>query len=594
MKKISYSRHKKIFIRERLNMPNKKVVIVGAGYGGVHAAQVLDKLTKSDKNLEVTLINKTPYHVLLTELHEVAGNRVNPDTVRVSLERAFKKTDVKVVVDTVTEVDFKGKNVLSENGKYPYDYLILSFGSEPAFFGIPGIQEHSLTLWSFNDALKIKKHIVDMFNKASVEEDPSKREELLNLVVGGGGFTGIELMGELLQWVGELCRDYGIDRNEVKLLVVEAMSRILTNLSDKSMKKAVKYLNKNGVEILTDSPITKVNEDSIELKSGRILKTRTLIWTGGVQNDNLSGKLGITLGKRGRIEANEYMQSLDYKNVYIVGDNVSYKDDNAGVLPPLVETALQTADYAAKNILNDIKGREKEKLTAKYHGVMVSVGGAYSVSEVAGMKFSWIFSDLMKHFVNMHYLFGVGGLAFIWSYIKDNFLRDKKRRTFAGGLLYGKTSGLWLTALRMFLGIMWFIDGIDKLATGWMSVDSSTSATIISTISGENAVSWYKSFVDSFVVPNIGLFTKMITITEILLGIALFFGGLTVLAAFGSIFMNINFMLSGTGNTWFLVVSIIILFSNAGMYFGADYFIIPLLKNWFRLDRKKYSIKSNV
>lgn len=572
-------------------MANKRVVIVGAGYGGVHAAQALSKLSKSRQDLDITIINKSPYHVLLTELHEVAGNRVHPDAVRISLKRIFKKSSVKVVEDTVSNIDFKNQTVVSEKNKYNYDYLVLGFGSEPAFFGIPGIQENSFTLWSFEDALKVKQHIIDMFHQASKESDKSKREELLTFVVGGGGFTGIELVGELFQWSEELCREYGIDRCEVKLLVVEAMGRILTNISESSVKKSVKYLNKNGVEILTDSPITKVNVDSIELKSGRVINTRTLIWTGGVQNDSFSGKLGLTLGKRGRIETNEYMQSVDYKNVYVVGDNVSYKDEKAGPLPPLVETALQTSDVAAKNILKDIEGKELEKFKANYHGVMVSLGGGYSVSEVAGMKLSWIFSDLMKHFVNMHYLFGVGGLAFVWDYIRDNFLLDKKRRTFGGGLLYPKTSGLWLTALRMFLGIMWFKDGVTKIASGWLSVDASASASIVSTISGPNAVSWYKTFVDSVVVPNLGIFLTMITITEILLGIALFFGGLTILAALGSIFMNINFFLSGTGDWWFLVTSVIILFSNAGMYFGADYFIVPLLKSWFKLDRNKYSIK---
>jgi NADH dehydrogenase len=218
-------------------MASKKVVILGAGYGGVHAAQVLNKLTNSRKDVEITLINKTPFHVLLTELHEVAGNRVHPDAVRVSLERVFKKTPVKVVEDTITEVDFKGKQVVSDKNKYSYDYLILGFGSEPAFFGIPGIEENAFTLWSFEDALEVKNQILEMFLKASTENDPKKREELLTFVVGGGGFTGIELVGELMQWVEELCVEYGINRNEVKLLVVEAMSRILTNLTDKSMKK---------------------------------------------------------------------------------------------------------------------------------------------------------------------------------------------------------------------------------------------------------------------------------------------------------------------------------------------------------------------
>jgi NADH:ubiquinone reductase (H+-translocating) len=434
-------------------MSGKKVVILGAGYGGVHAAQVLNKLSSSANDIEITLINKTPYHFLLTELHEVAGNRIDQDAVKISLERVFKKTSVKVIEDTILDVDFKNQKLSSAKGKYSYDYLVLGFGSEPAFFGIPGIAENSFTLWSLEDALKIKEHIIDMFYKASRESDKSKRAELLAFTVGGGGFTGIEMMGELMQWVDELCIEYSIDRAEVKLVVVEALSKILINITDKSIKKSIKYLNKNGVEILTDSPITKVNENSIELKTGRTIHTKTLIWTGGIQNNNLSEKFGIKLGKRGRIETNEFMQSTDYKNVYVVGDNVSYNDSKSGTLPPLVEVALQTADCAAKNIINDISGKEKNKFVSNLHGVMVSIGGGYSVSEAGGLKLSWIFSDLMKHFVNMHYLFGVGGLSFVWDYILDNFLRDKKRRTFAGGLLYGKSYGLWLTALRMFLEI---------------------------------------------------------------------------------------------------------------------------------------------
>lgn len=572
-------------------MPAKKVLILGAGYGGVHAAQVLDRLSKGGSDIDITLINKTPYHTLLTELHEVAGNRIHPDAVRIPLDKIFKKSNVKVVEDTITDIDFKNKKLSSSNKHYAYDYLVLGFGSEPAYFGIPGMEEHSFSLWSFEDAITIKNHIVEMFCMASKENDEEKRREALTFVVGGGGFTGVEMMGELTQWVNELCLEFNVDRNEVKLIIIEALSNILTTITEKSVKKAVKYLNKNGVEILTDSPITSVTPDSIALKSGKIIKSRTLIWTGGVMNNKFSEKLGIKLGKRGRIETNDFMQSVDYKDVYLVGDNVSYNDSKAGAVPPLVESALQTSECAAKNIMSDIKGSEKEKFKLNLHGVMVSVGGGYSVSEVGGMKLSWIFSDLMKHLVNMHYLFGVGGLAFIWDYILDNFLRDKRQRTFAGGLLYGKASGLWLTALRMFLGIMWFKSGLEKIASGWLAIDTSSSASIVSTLTSDNAVSWYKDFINSVVVPNLSVFLAMITITELLLGIALFFGGLTVLAAFGSIVMDINFFLSGTGDWWFMAVSIIVLFSNSGMYFGADYFIIPLLKSWFKLDKKSYSVK---
>jgi NADH dehydrogenase, FAD-containing subunit len=569
----------------------KKVIILGGGYGGVHTGQYLNRLFRGGSEIEITIINKDPYHTLLTELHEVAGLRIHPEAVRISLDRIFKKTSVKIVQDIITNVDINSQVLMSEKGQYPYDYLILSFGSQPAFFGIPGMEEHAFSLWSFEDALRVKNQIQDMFNEASKEDDRAKRQELLTFIVGGGGFTGIEMMGELMDWVLELCEEYDIDRNEIKLLVVEAMSKILTNLTDKSIQKSVSFFNKNGVEILTGSPISKVNHDSIELGSGRIIKSRTLIWTGGIQNDSLSQKLNLKLGKRGRIEANEYMQSIDHKNIYVVGDNVSFNDPEAGPLLPLVETALQTGECAARNIYNDITGRGKTKLILTYHGVMVSLGGSYSVSEIGGVKLSYVFSDIIKHFVNIHYLFGVGGLSFAWDYILDNFLRDKRRRTFAGGLLYGKTSGLWLTALRMFLGIMWLKSGIEKVHTGWLSGDILSASASVSLI-GPTTPEWYANFVKTVVIPNAAAFQYMITLTEILLGIALFFGGLTMLAAFGAIVMDLNFFLSGTGDWWILVVSIIVLLSNAGMYFGADYFLIPLLKSWLRLDIKKYSIKA--
>jgi uncharacterized membrane protein YphA (DoxX/SURF4 family) len=141
----------------------------------------------------------------------------------------------------------------------------------------------------------------------------------------------------------------------------------------------------------------------------------------------------------------------------------------------------------------------------------------------------------------------------------------------------------------MFLGVMWLKSGIEKVHGGWLAGDIlNTSASV--TLVGPTTPEFYRQFVLNFVMPNATTFQTMITLTELLLGVALFFGGLTVLAAFGAIVMDLNFFLSGTGDWWILVTSIIIMLTNAGMYFGADYFIIPLLKSWFKLDRKKYSI----
>lgn len=137
----------------------KKIVILGTGYAGVHAAKLLHKKFKKNTNVEITLIGKDPYHTLMTELHEVAGGRVEEDSVKISLKRIFSGKRVNMVLDEIKSIDFNARKLQSETSIYEYDYLILGTGSEPAFFGVPGVKENGFTVWSLEDALKIREHI---------------------------------------------------------------------------------------------------------------------------------------------------------------------------------------------------------------------------------------------------------------------------------------------------------------------------------------------------------------------------------------------------------------------------------------------------
>ena len=208
---------------------SKKIVILGAGYAGVHAAKKLAKKYKKNNEVEITLIDKNPFHTLMTELHEVAGGRVPEESVKIELSKIFHRTKVNVVVDYIENVDTDKKLVRTKKGEFNYDYLIVGTGSEPAFFGVPGVKENGFTLWSLEDALKIRKHIQERFKAASYESNKEKRKEMLTFVVAGSGFTGIEMAGELLEWKTKLAHDYRVDESEVRLLVVEAMSTILNS-----------------------------------------------------------------------------------------------------------------------------------------------------------------------------------------------------------------------------------------------------------------------------------------------------------------------------------------------------------------------------
>lgn len=586
----------------------KKIVILGTGYAGVHAAKLLHKKFKKDENVEVTLIGKDPYHTLMTELHEVAGGRVEAESVQVSLKRIFSAKKVDVVLDEIKTIDFDKRILSSENSTYEYDYLILGTGSEPAFFGVPGVQENGFTIWSLEDALKIREHVENMFRKASKERNAEKRRRLLSFVVAGAGFTGVETIGELVEWKKKLCRNYDIDEKEVRLVLVEALDKILPILNDNLIAKSERYLTKHGVEVLKSSPITNVDKNFINLKNGSQIETNTLIWTCGVQASKFAANLGLKTSRAGRIQTNEYMQSVDYKNVYVVGDNSYLEEDGKG-LPQIVETALQTAETAVHNIVAQMENKEKKAHKSNYHGLMVSIGSRYGVATLAGMSLSGFFAIAMKHLVNLHYLFGVAGFNACWAYLVHEFFDIKERRSIIGGHASAKSHSFWLAILRVYVGIMWLIEGVNKVNEGWlkeikipMFLPEATSSASV-TEGASNAVQqapailsappqFFSNLMDLF--KPLGLqFQILVVIAEIGIGLALIAGLFTFLASAASIFFCLNFILSamfGWDKVWFIFAAFALM-GGAGRSLGLDYYVMPWLKRWWnktKLARRSY------
>lgn len=607
----------------------KRVIILGAGYAGVEAALTLHKKLKKEP-VKISIIDVHDRHTLLTELHEVAGNRVDEESVKVYLKDIFKFTDVEIIRDKITSIDFEKQNLKSEENQYEYDYLVIGCGSEPAYFGIEGMEENAFTLWSLEDAKKINEHIRTMFHLASKESDSEKRQSYLTFVVGGGGFTGIEMIGELIQWVPILCKEYNVSRNEVRLIVVEAMDKILPVLHQSLIEKAMQYLAKNHIQVLTNSPITKVSADEILIKGGTSIPTRTLIWTGGIKVNRFIDTLGFPAAPkgRGRIEVNEYTQSTKYPNVFFVGDNSYFVDENGSALPPLVESALHTGKSAAMNIVNMIHDKPLEKCKPKLHGVMVSIGRKYAVADTMGMRTSGIMAMFIKHMVNVHYQFGIGGFEQVIRYLKHQFTHKRKDDNLIKKHLTHETFSFWMVIMRVYLGYMWLMQGIHKYSDGWFSkvsiyaqrvadgaadataaasqaadavasasqvVDAATGAVLQGmNLIGQNTPDWYAWICENIIVPNALLFQRLIVITELGLGIAFITGAFTFIAALISIGMNINFLLStGLWDYWYIVTSIACL-GGAGRSFGVDHYLMPWLMRQWRYFVRNKGIKINI
>ena len=196
---------------EESNM-EKKIVIVGAGYSGILTAKKLAKKLKHNDDVSITIIDKNPYHTMLTELHEVAANRVDEESIKISLQKVFAGRKVQVRLDTVTSVDFEKKTVMGTVQNYGYDYLVLCAGSKPTYFGTPGAEEFTFKLWSYEDAVTLKDHIHTMFRKAASETDPEEKKRLLTFFIVGAGFTGAEMAGELAEYAPILCENFEIDK----------------------------------------------------------------------------------------------------------------------------------------------------------------------------------------------------------------------------------------------------------------------------------------------------------------------------------------------------------------------------------------------
>lgn len=611
-----------------------KIVILGAGYAGVHAAKKLAKKYKKNNEVEITLIDKNPYHTLMTELHEVAGGRVPEESVKVDLYRIFNRTKVNVVVDYIEDVDSNKNIVKTTQGEYSYDYLIIGVGSEPAFFGVEGVKENGFTLWSLEDALEIKAHIKNRVKEASYERDAKKRKKMLTFVVAGSGFTGIEMAGELLEWKATLAREYRVDESEIRLLVVEAMSTILNMLDRKQADKAEKYMVKHGVEILKDSPIVQVTKDSIKLKDGTVIPTETLIWTCGVQANQDLSDMDVKKSRAGRYSANKYMQAQGKENIYVVGD-VAYIEEEPGKgNPQIVEAAEQTAVTAAKNIIASIENKDKVEFKSNYHGFMVSIGGRYAVADLMGMKLSGFFAMVMKHLINMVYLFGVNNVHAVYNYLQHEFFAMKERRCIMRGHLSSKGNRLWLVPLRVYIGALWLMEGLKKLigegtwdtmftkageagsiggyvqelinnvtigADSWVRAGNVNMPFewLHDAVSGasqavegatnmpqpilETVPKFYEAIMKIFMpTPEVAvLFQTVVVIAEIGMGLCLIAGLFTFLASAASAFMTVNFIFSamaGWDILWYTFGSIALM-CGAGRTFGLDYYVMPWISN---------------
>lgn len=387
---------------------SKHIVILGAGYGGVLTAQNIRKYYDRDEAF-VTVVNQTPTHQIITELHRLAAGNVAEKAVALPLEKLFKGLDVDLKVAKVTSFSVDNKEVkLSDGTTLNYDVLVVALGSVTGYFGIPGLEENSMVLKSVEDANQIRHHIEGHIR----EYAQNKNKADARIVIGGGGLTGVELVGEIVDEMPKLTRKYGIARNDIEIILIEAGPKILPVLPDHLIERATKSLEARGVKFLTGLPVTGVEGNVISLKDGQNIEANTFVWTGGVAGNPLVGQSGLAVD-RGRATVNEYLQSSSHPDVFVVGDSaVAFPPEGGRPYPPTAQNSWQMGELAGYNIFAYLENKDMENFIPTDSGTLASLGRKDAVAKIGGNETPLLGmpASLMKSASNMRYLSHIHGL----------------------------------------------------------------------------------------------------------------------------------------------------------------------------------------
>jgi NADH dehydrogenase len=377
----------------------QRIVILGASFAGVAAARELIRLLSGEGGHTITLIDRHNYMVFTPMLTEVVGGQVDVRHIVSATRRLSRR--ITVVQGRVDGVDFANRRITYVTGDgeqaipesthtIAYDHLVIAVGSVTNYHGIPGIEQHALTIKSVADAAAIRSRAIALLEAADAEEDAGKKSEMLTFVVGGGGFSGVETMAALNDFVRDSARFYRhVDRSRIRTVLVHPDERLLPEISPGLADFATKKLQQHGVEVMLKTPIKAAGDDFVEIGDGRRLSTRLLVWTAGFRPSPLTGVLDVERSKQGAIVVDHTCAVRDHPGVWAIGDCAAVpKPHGEGTYAPTAQNATREGALVARNIVADINGEPRHSF--RYHpiGELAIVGRRSGVASIYGIHIS--------------------------------------------------------------------------------------------------------------------------------------------------------------------------------------------------------------
>lgn len=379
----------------------KHIVILGGGFGGISAAKELAKKI-NPHTAHVTLVDKHPYHLFTPSLYEVATSEEPKQNIAIPLQEVFGKR-VQILKDTVESIDTTKQLVKLQGQDLPYDYLVIALGSEPAYFHIPGLKEHSMALKSLREAIMIRNKIKDICCKG----DECRKKA--RVIIGGGGFSGTEIAAELLTYKDRLAKQLHLSPDCLDITIIQGSDRLLNELDPHVSTIATKRLKRPDVHFAFGGHIKEVTDTKVLTDDGKEYGYDLLIWTGGVAANSIAAKSDLPVNKRGQIIVNKFLQVTGLQNVFAIGDIAEYTDEKTKSFAPTVAPiAEDEGTIAGENILHLLTNKPLKSYKIFHWGYVVPIHGRFAAAELMGFfHFDGFLGWLLQQFIFLQYLFHI-------------------------------------------------------------------------------------------------------------------------------------------------------------------------------------------
>ncbi|MEN8181389.1 MAG: NAD(P)/FAD-dependent oxidoreductase [Myxococcota bacterium] len=360
-----------------------RVVIVGAGFGGLRAARALRRAA-----VRVTLVDRHNYHLFQPLLYQVATAGLSPEDIAYPVRAILRRQrNAAFRLAEVADVDFEARRLHTSSGAIDYERLILAMGGSTHFFGLDSVERNGLPLKDIRDAVAIRNHVLRTFELGVQEPDPDRRRAMLTLAVVGGGPTGVESAGALSELIRlVLTRDFPqLDVKDVRVILLEATDRMLADFPAKLREYAGEALWHKHVEVRYGARVTDFDGSRVELQGGECIPAHTLLWAAGVRAAPLADGLGCQQGPLGRLRVRPTLQLLEHEDVFVIGD-AAWLEAERGGLPMMAPVAQQQAETAAANVLRSLGGKPLEDFRYRDPGSLATIGRTAAVARLGRLQ----------------------------------------------------------------------------------------------------------------------------------------------------------------------------------------------------------------